>query len=183
MAQKTNAEEIINFPLQPIGARPDRNQRIHNRIVTAEPHAQPHFFTSRDGNQVIVQFESRLSRGAVHASGVGQEVVLQLGIPAAAFCRGSEEFSRHHDRGFAPKFNPFHDRFRVPRTQAFGYNIRVLAGRLRHDFESHMRRLFVPVQRAFFPEIQITDQQDGDVHHHFCKPIPPQTAKDVGPGI
>ena len=132
---------------------------------------------------MIVQFESRLGGVAVHAGGVGQEIVLQLGVLATPFCRGSEEFARHHDRGFAPEFKHIYDRFRVPRTQASGYNISVLAGRLSHNLESHVRWLFVPVQRAFFPEIQVTDQQDGNVDHHLHKAVPPQTAKDVGPGV
>src|SRR6266567_3113400 len=183
MPGKPNPKEIINFPLQPIGARPHRHQRIDNRVIAAEPHPQSHFFTPRDGNQVIVQFESWLSRITVHAGGIGKKVVLQLGVPAAVFCRGSEEFARHDDRGLAPECNHFHDRFRVPRTQAFGYNISVFTGRLRHDFESQMRRLFMPVQRALFPEIQITDQQDGYVEHHLPEAVPPQTAKDVGPGV
>src|SRR5260370_243040 len=145
--------------------------------------AKSSFLNPWEGNEVIVQFESWLSRITVHAGGIGKKVVMQVGVPAAVFCRGSEEFARHDDRDLAAEFNHFRDRFRVPRTQAFGYNISVFTGRLRHDFESQMRRLLMPVQRALFPEIQITDQQDGYVEHHLPEAVPPQTAKDVGPGV
>ena len=99
------------------------------------------------------------------------------------FRRCPEEFAWHDDRSLSSVFTDFRDRFRVPRTQALSDNISVFTGRLRHDLESHLRRLFMPVQRALFPKIQITDQQDGDVEHHLPEAVPPQTAKNVGPGV
>src|SRR5439155_3250821 len=136
-----------------IRAWPDGNQRIDHWIVSAKPHAQPHFFTPRNGNQVILQFESRFRGEAVHAGSVSQEVVLQLGVLAATFRSSSQEFARHDDRGLSSVFTDFRDRFRVPRTQALSDNISDFTGRLRHDLESYLRRLFMPVQRALFPEI------------------------------
>src|SRR5437016_13575606 len=153
MARKTNAKQVKNFALQPIRSRPYCNQRIDNRIVAAKPHPPPHFLSPRDGNEVIVQFESRLRGTAVHAGSVSQEVVLQLGVLAAMFRRCPEEFAWHDDGGLSSVFTDFRDRFRVPRTQALSDNLSVFTGRLRHDLESHLRRLFMPVQRALFPEI------------------------------
>src|SRR6266853_4957004 len=152
MARKTNAKQIKNLPLQTISARPYGNQRIDNRIIPAKPHAQPHFFPPGDGNQVKVQLESRLRGEAVYAGSVSQEVVLQLAVLAAMFRRSTQEFARHDDRGLSPVFTDFRDRFRVPRTQTLSDNISVFTGRLRHDLVSHLRRLFMPVQRALVPE-------------------------------
>jgi len=77
------------------------------------------------------------------------------------FRGGSKKFARNDNRWYRTEFDHFRNGFRIPRTQVFGYNISFLARRLRHDFESRMRRLFMPVQRAFFPEIEISDQHDG----------------------
>ena len=106
---------------------------------------------------MVVQFESRLVRITIDAGRVCQQVVLKGLLLAAAFSSGSKQLGRHNDRGFASEFYDFSDRLRVPRTQLLGYNISVLAGSFRHDFESRKRRLFMPVQRALFPEIEVTN--------------------------
>src|SRR5215470_18232006 len=62
-------------------------------------------------------------------------------------------------------------------------SISVLVCVFRHSFLSTRFRLFVPVQRALFPKIEVTNQQDGDVYHHFQKTVPSQTAKNVGPWV
>src|SRR5712692_702511 len=41
----------------------------------------------------------------------------------------------------------------------------------------------VPIQRALFPEIDVTRQQDQDVDQHLYEPEPAQFAIDVGPGV
>src|SRR5260370_38485241 len=107
MARKTNAEKVKNFPLQPVRARPYRNKGIDDWIVAPDPHSQSHLFAPWNGHQVIVQFESRLGWETVHASGVGQKMVLQLGVFATACVRGPPQLARHPNRRLPPEFNYF----------------------------------------------------------------------------
>src|SRR5713101_1714302 len=41
----------------------------------------------------------------------------------------------------------------------------------------------VPVESALLPEIEVTNQQDGNVKHHLCEAKPVQVPKDVSPRI
>src|SRR6267154_5914909 len=41
----------------------------------------------------------------------------------------------------------------------------------------------MPVQRTLFPKIEIADQQDRDVNHHFIKAISPESAKNHRPRV
>src|SRR6266851_10186954 len=41
----------------------------------------------------------------------------------------------------------------------------------------------MPVQRTLFPKIEIADQQDRDVKHHFVKAIPPEGAENHRPRV
>jgi len=134
-----------------------------------------------DGSEVIVQLEARFNREAVHAGCVGQQVKLQ-GV-ATFPRRRAQETMGNNDRGFAAGFDNVFDRFRIPRAQMLDDSISVLVYVLRHSFSFTRYRLFVPVQRALFPEIEVTNQQDGDVYHHFDKTIQSQLAKHVGPRI
>src|ERR1700732_2214948 len=38
------------------------------------------------------------------------------------------------------------------------------------DSESPLRRLFMPVERALFPQINVPDQEDSDVNEHLYEP-------------
>ena len=171
MAVEANPEQVEDFALQPICARPNGCERIHDGICAAHFHLQTDSIATWDGHQVIIQLESRLNGVTVHASSVRQQVELQVGVCAATLCRVPKQVSWHYDRRFAPGFNHFHNGRWGPRTQVFDNNISLLAGRLCHNFQSH-ERLFVPVQRALFPEIEITDQKNGNVNHHFDKAVP-----------
>src|SRR5271166_1174090 len=53
MPFKTNAEEIKNLALQPVGARPNRNQGIDHRLLRADAGAQPNPVPAGQRNQVI----------------------------------------------------------------------------------------------------------------------------------
>src|SRR6266853_6431418 len=41
----------------------------------------------------------------------------------------------------------------------------------------------MPVQRTLFPKIEIADQQDRDVNHHFIKTIAPEGAENDCPRV
>src|SRR6267154_4401127 len=41
----------------------------------------------------------------------------------------------------------------------------------------------MPVQRTLFPQIEIADQQDRDVNHHFVKAISPESAENNRPRV
>jgi hypothetical protein len=133
MPVEANAEQVEDFPLEPVRAEPNRHKGIHDGILASQPDLQAHPVASGDGHQEVVQLEPRLNRVAVQASGVGQQVELQLGIRAATLRYGPKQISRHYDRGFAPEFNHLRNGLRAPRAQAFDNNISVLAGRLRHN--------------------------------------------------
>jgi len=173
MARKTYAEKVEYFPLEPVGSWPNGHKRINDRVLAAQSHLQAHPVASGDGHQVVVQLESRLNRVTVQAGSVAQQVELQLGIGVAALRHGPKQILRHYNRGFAPEFNDFRNGLWAPRAQALDNNTSFLAGRLRHNaIPQALLLLFMPVQRALFPKIEITDQENGDVHHHFYKAVP-----------
>src|SRR5882672_1421768 len=90
---------------------------------------------------------------------------------------------RDHDGRFAVKFDHLFDGFWVPGAQMLDHSISVLIDVLRHSFSLTRSGLLVPVQRALFPEIEVTDQQDGNVYHHFDKAVQSQLAKYQRPRI
>src|SRR5215475_1236819 len=89
---------------------------------------------------------------------------------------------KYNDGRLAVKFDDLFNRFWIPRAQMLDDSITVLFFVFRHSIQ-FTRRLLMPVARALFPEIEVTDQQDGDVNHHLDKAIPAKTAKNIGPGI
>jgi len=57
-------------------------------------------------------------------------------------------------------------------AQVLGHNISALAGILGHRFEVLRRRLILmPIERAFFPQIEVTHQKYGDVYHNFQEAV------------
>src|SRR5258708_13495420 len=80
MSREADAEKIENLALQPIGARPDRNKRIHDGIVSRQADAKPDSVAPGDGDEAVVHFEARLELETVSASGIGEEV--KLNVPA-----------------------------------------------------------------------------------------------------
>src|SRR5882757_4936290 len=92
-------------------------------------------------------------------------------MSSTVFRGRAKQFSRNHNRRFAMKFNDFRNAIRVPDAKLFGYNTSVLTATLCHDLSDLRRWLFVPVQRALFPKIEIADQQNCNVHHHFVKAV------------
>jgi len=104
---------------------------------------------------------------------------------------GPQDFSRQNDGRLAPEFDHFLNGVWVPGTQVLDDNTSILAGILGHRFESLRRRLILmPVERAFFPQIEVPDQENRDVDHHLCKAVQTDTrrqfyqiAVDVSPRI
>ena len=176
MPSKLNAEQIENFALQPIRTQPDRDQRIDDRIVTGQADADTDFLAQRDGNQVIVQLVARLHRETVNASGIAEQIELQGVFVATAFGNAAKEFAWDHECGLTAEFNYFLDRVGAPRAQASDYNISRLTTALRHRFRNPaLRRLGMPVERAFFPQIDVSDQEDGDVNEHLHEAVDSKT--------
>jgi hypothetical protein len=66
-------------------------------------------------------------------------------------------------------------------AKLFDYNISLCIDKLRHV--THVTEVleglalllrFVPVERALLPEIDITDQENGYIYHHFYETKPPR---------
>src|SRR6476646_11383380 len=130
-------------------------------------------------------------REAVHASRVGEQVKLQIRVVAASLCHGAKGFAWKNQCGFAAEFNDFLDGVRIPGAQVLNHNISFLTDILGHRFETLRRMLILmPVERAFLPQIEVADQQDGDVDHHLHEPVHADTRRyfykvtvNVGPWI
>ena len=113
---------------------------------------------------MVAEFEARLMRESVHASGIREQIKLQFRMITAVLGYGPQDFAGHHDGRLTAEFNHFLDGVRIPRTQLLGHNTSALAGILGHRFQALRRRLILmPVQRAFFPQIEVTHQKYGDV--------------------
>src|SRR5580658_6553814 len=106
---------------------------------------------------MVVEFEARLVRVAVHTSCVGEQVKLQFRVVVTALSDRPQDFARKNDRRFAPEFNYFLNSVWIPSTQVLDDNISFLAGTLSHRREALRRRLILmPVERALFPQIEVT---------------------------
>ena len=172
MTGKSYSHQIKNLTLKPVRTGPHWAQRIHHGIRTIQPHFQTNLVFSWNGNQVVVQFESRFVRVTVHAGGIREQVKLKRGIFTTSLRHTPQNLSRQNNRRLPAKLNHFLDRVGIPRAQVFNYNISVLAGILSHRFEALRRSLvLVPVQRALFPQIEVTDQEYSDIDHHLGESI------------
>jgi hypothetical protein len=167
MTGEANAEKVENLALEPVGARPNRDKRIHDSIAAGESDAETNLVAPRDGDEVVVHFETRLKGKTVDAGGVREKIKLQRDVFAASRGGGAQKLGRNNDGRLAAKLDYLGDGFRIPRAQMFDHNISALFGALRHSFRHSFRKsrrgLFMPVECALFPKIEITDQQDGDV--------------------
>src|SRR5919198_2578803 len=70
MAIEADTEEIENFTLEVMGARPDGGNGVDCRTVTAKSNFQTDALFLRDGKQVIHNFKSRFGGAPVHAGHV-----------------------------------------------------------------------------------------------------------------
>ena len=132
MPVEANPKQIENLAFQPVRARPHRHQRIHHRIAARKPHFQPHFFAPWNGNQVIVQFESRLVRDNDR-----RRSRRSAGCTAAPFCsRQCSAVARSSSRGTTMVVSPrnsitsatalaFHERSCSATTLAFWLEVSV----------------------------------------------------------
>src|ERR1700676_2718312 len=127
---------------------------------------------------MVIQFEARLVREAVDASGIGKQVKLEFRVVATALGHRPQDFAGKYEGGLAAEFNHFFDAVWIPRAQVLGHNTSALARILGHRFETLRRRLILmPVERAFFPQIEETPQKYGNVYHHFKKAIQADTRR------
>src|SRR5204863_9927576 len=53
----------------------------------------------------------------------------------------------------------------------------------RHSFSLTRSSLFVPVQRALLPEIEVTDKQNRNIYHHVHEAVQTEIPEDEGPWI
>ena len=171
MPCKLNPEQYENFGLQPIRDGAYGIQRIHDRIVAGQTDPDTDFLSQRwkRGDSSIV---AGLHRETVNAGGIGQQVKLK---PCSSRQRSAtlrNTSSGDHDGGLTAEFNYFLDRVGAPCAQASDYNISGLTTALRHRFRNPaLRRLGMPVERAFFPQIDVSDQEDGDVNEHLHEAV------------
>lgn len=132
VARKANPKKIEDFALQPIGARPDGNERIDDRILAGKADFQPQAVAAGDGNKLVVQFEARFMGKAVHARSIREQIEIEFAVLATAFRKGTKGFARNHNGGFAAVLKDLSHRVGIPGAQVFSYNTSVLGG-LRHD--------------------------------------------------
>jgi len=194
MAFKPHSEKVENFAFHPVRAGPDRFERIGDRIRAADAGAQADPGLTRDRQQLIVQFEARLVGVAVDAGGVAQLIEIELGIFLALFRDGPQKLVRHDQRGFAAMFNDLGDSFGVPRTKTLDDSSSACIGEFRHVNEIPEGQLallprLIPVECALLQQIDVTNQQDGDIDHHLYEAEPPrcnvtyQILENEGPGV
>ena len=69
MSGELNTEQVKNFSLEPIGAWPDRNKRIHDGVVAEQRNPDADFLAQRDRYQVILLLEPGFHREAVDTGG------------------------------------------------------------------------------------------------------------------
>src|ERR1700737_2394799 len=191
MTLEANPEEVEDFPLQPISAGPDGDERIHNRVAGGEAHLQTQAGAPGNRNKLIGGLKARLERIAVEAGGVAQQIKLEFLVSATALGNVAQYVARNDDGSLAAKLDHFTDRVGIPSTQSLDHNISNLVAVVRHSSRIlQLRRLFMPVERALFPEINVPNQEDGNVHEHLCEAIAPHLYRmpdhvpiNVSPGI
>src|SRR5271166_4297266 len=80
MLVEVDSEQVEDFTLEEVRSRPDGHERIDTRVTARKSHLQPQVFLVRNGKQLVNNFKARLVRIPIHASDVGQGVVLELGV-------------------------------------------------------------------------------------------------------
>ena len=191
MASKTYAKKVENFALEPVGARPDGNKAIHDRVGASQADLQADSVATGDGNEVIIQLETGLVRETINASCIGEEIELKAGGVPTPLGDGAKDLAREDDTSFAPKFNDFLNGIGIPRSEVSGHDTSTLSSIFSHGIAALRSRLILmPVERAFFPQVKIADQEYGDVDHHFREAIQANTRRhfyqvtiNVSPGI
>ena len=125
---------------------------------------------------MIVQFVAGFQWEAVNASGVAQQVKLQGAIIATTLGDAAQIFSGDDNSCFTAELDDFLDGVGAPRAKASDYNISRLTTAFRHRFRNPaLRRLVMPVERAFFPQIDVSDQEDGDIDEHLHEAVDSKT--------
>ena len=134
VTRKANPKKIEDFALQPIGARPDGDQRIDDRIVTVKADLEAQAVAAGDGNQFVVQFETRFMGETIHAGGIGEEVEIEFAVLATSLRKRAKRFVGNNNGGFSAVLKDFSHRVGIPCAQVVSYNTSVLGG-LRHNLE------------------------------------------------
>ena len=172
MSSELNPKQIENLALQPICTRPNGNHGIDDGIIAVETDPDADLLAQRDGNQVILQLVARFHRETVEARSVGEEVELQAVFVATTFGDVSQILPSDDDRRLTAEFDYFLDGVGAPRAQPGDYNISILTVAFGHWLRNPaLRRLVMPVERAFFPQIDVSDQEDGDVNEHLHEAV------------
>ncbi len=181
MSLKVNAKQIKNFAFQPVGPGPHRHERLDHRMLGGNAGAQRDASGARDGNQLIVQFKARFEGKAIEAGDITQKVEIEGRIVSTLQGDGPQQVVWNDEGGLAVILDDLRDRLRVPQAKLFDYNISFCIGKLR--LVTHVAEvleglalllLSVPVERALLPEIDITDQENGYIYHHFYEAKPPR---------
>jgi len=126
MAREANAEKIKNLALEPVCTWPDRDQRVHDSVRSSQANFQANFVAPGNRNEVVIQFEPRFVRESVDASGICQQVKLQIRVVTTALGHGSQDFARENEGGLAPKFNHLFDCVGIPDTQVLDDKLRAI---------------------------------------------------------
>jgi hypothetical protein len=176
MPFKLNAKQIKDFSLQPVCTRPHRHKRIDHRMLRADVGSQGDASATRDGNQLVVQFEARFNRKAINTGRIAQQIEVQTrSFLAMLGCR-AKELARHDDGGLALELDDLRNRLLVPFAELIDYIISICIGKLRHVTEILKGRAlllrFMPVKRSLFPEIDVTNQENGNIDHHLYEAEP-----------
>src|SRR5215470_15057269 len=181
MAVKLNAHQVKNFAFEPTRAEPNGDKRVNASVIARNVTAEADLFLFGNRGQVILQFKTGLDGVSVDARNVREEVELQRVTTLLRSC--AHKAMRDNNGRLAVEFDDFFDYSWIPRAQMLDDSLSVLVCVIRHSFLFTRCRLFVPVERALFPEIEISDQQDGNVDHHLEKAIPAETAKNISPRV
>src|ERR1022692_1900705 len=73
---EADPEQVKDFALEEIGARPDRHQRVQAGIFAGNLHLQAQVGLVGNGEQLVHDLEAGILGIPVHAGDVGQGVVL-----------------------------------------------------------------------------------------------------------
>ena len=136
---ETNPEQIEILALVPIRRRPYGRNRRRRGIASRHANFQAHALATVQRKKVIIHFEARLDRKAVHRGYVREKGKAKRGLGDEVFSGASQMFARDDDRCFPSKFQHLGDRLSVPFPQ-FAHN-RIFVFFLRfHDVHDSQER-------------------------------------------
>jgi len=135
VAFEADAEEIKNLALEPVGAGPNRSERVDDGLLGTEASAESQAIAAVEGNELVVHLKARLDGEAVNTGDITEEIEFQGRIVATLLSQGAEEVFGNDQGGFAAIFDNFRDRLGVPSAEVLDNSISVCIGKLRHVTE------------------------------------------------